>query len=93
MEQKRTVEILKALADDMRLSIVKKLAHDREPMASCDLVSECASMQQLSQPAMSHHFNRLVEVGILREEKQGTKKIYSLNRELLNHIGVDATKL
>ena len=74
MERKRTVEILKALADETRLGIVKKLADEERCMPSCDLVNTCASTQQLSQPAMSHHFNRLVEVGVVLEEKRGTQK-------------------
>lgn len=93
MEQKRTVEILKALADETRLSIVKKLSSDHESLPSCDLVTTCASTQQLSQPAMSHHFSRLVEVGVIREEKRGTQKIYTLDNDLLATIGVDVTKL
>lgn len=93
MEQKRTVDVLKALADETRLSIVKKLAAETDCQPSCDLVATCASKQQLSQPAMSHHFGKLVEAGVVTEEKRGTQKVYSLNRELLDRIGVDVTKL
>ena len=93
MEQKRTIEILKALADETRLGIVRKLAGETTCQPSCDLIETCASKQQLSQPAMSHHFSKLVDAGVVLEEKRGTQKVYTLNRELLQSIGVDVTKL
>ena len=91
MERIRSVEVLKALADDTRLSVVRKIAQNIEPTPSCELSSECT--QQLSQPTMSHHVSKLVEAGILCEEKRGTKKVYSLERDALRAIGIDVTKL
>ncbi len=93
MEQKRTVEALKALADEVRLGIVKKLARSSEPIAGCDIVASCANLHALSQPAVSHHFSKLVDAGIVREEKRGTQKAYVLDRTFLGSIGVDVTKL
>jgi DNA-binding transcriptional ArsR family regulator len=48
---------------------------------------------KLSQPAMSHHFNKLVDAGVVSEEKRGTQKLYELNTALLKSIGIDVTKL
>ena len=93
MEQKRTIEILKALADETRLGIVQKLAAQDEPVSGCDIVASCASFLKLSQPAMSHHFNKLVDAGVLVEEKDGTSKRYRLDSGLLNSIGVDVKKI
>lgn len=93
MEQRQTIAVLKALADDIRLGIVRKLAVQAESVSSCDIVSSCATFLELSQPAMSHHFSRLVEAGVLIEEKQGTSKKYRLDTELLGSIGVDVSKL
>ena len=93
MEQKQSVEILKALGDEVRLSIVKKLAASGEAVSSCDIVESCASFLSLSQPTMSHHFGKLVDAGVLLEKKQGTKKVYQLNSALLDSIGVDVSKL
>lgn len=92
MKQK-TVDILKAIADDTRLNIVQKLAHEPEPVASCDVVSSCAAFLKLSQPAMSHHFNKLVDAGVLTVEKQGTQNMYRVDTEALLAVGIDATKL
>ena len=89
----QSIEVLKALADETRLSIVKKVATAGQPIASCELISSCASFLRLSQPAMSHHFTKLVEAGILREKKQGTQKFYRLNQPLLQRIGIDISKL
>lgn len=85
-----TIEILKALADQTRLEIVRTLNKDRDDTASCTKVSECST---LSQPAMSHHFKKLVEAGILEESKAGTEKIYKLNAPFLNKHGIDPSKL
>lgn len=93
MENYQTVEIFKALADPARLDIVKRLANEPEFVPSHDLVKSCSSLAKLSQPAMSHHLNKLVDAGILQENKVGTCKRYELNIELLAQAGIDATKL
>lgn len=93
MEQQKTIDALKALADETRLGIVRKIAHSTEPTASCDIVSSCASFLRLSQPAMSHHFSKLVDAGVLVVEKQGTHKSYRVDTDFLVSIGIDATKL
>lgn len=93
MDQKQSVVIFKALADETRLSIVRKLVQCDQPTTSCDVVASCASFHKLSQPAMSHHFSKLVDAGVLKEEKIGTQKRYILDRELLDSIGLDPSKL
>jgi len=91
MEQSQTVEILKALADETRLSIVRRVAEGTCAVPSVDIVESCQNAS-LSQPAMSHHFSKLVNAGVLRVEKQGTSKVYRLNTEVLERVGIDATK-
>lgn len=93
MQSSTAVTVFRALSDERRLSIVKKLAATRATVASCDLVESCASFLALSQPTMSHHFHKLVEAGVLIEEKQGTHKLYRLNDELLRSVGLDVSKL
>ena len=87
------VAIYRALGDEVRLGMVKKIANAKEPVASCSIVSGCASWLKLSQPAVSHHFAKLVSSGVLIEQKQGVQKIYSLNREALTRAGVDIDKI
>lgn len=91
MERNQSVEILKALADETRLAIVRKVACDTAPTPGCELSIAC--VQQLSQPTMSHHVNILVKAGILGVEKQGTRKVYTLQHEALDQIGINVTKL
>ena len=91
--QPNTTLILKALADDTRLSIVRKLARDKCEASSGDIVATCAEFLKLSQPTMSHHFSRLVQASVLRERKNGTEKYYEINDTLLRSVGIDATKL
>lgn len=86
------VEILKALADETRLSIVQKLVHESDKVPSCDILS-CPSVHKLSQPAMSHHFGKLVDAGVIIETKQGTQKLYELNCALLTSAGINITSL
>ncbi len=93
MEQGRTVEVLKALADETRIGIVRKLATKQSPVSSYDIVQSCAARAALSQPAMSHHFGRLVDAGVIVETKSGTSKLYALDTEYLTSMGVDVTKL
>jgi ArsR family transcriptional regulator, arsenate/arsenite/antimonite-responsive transcriptional repressor len=91
VEHNQSVDILKALADETRLSIVRRIAQDTLPTPSCELPRACS--QQLSQPTMSHHISKLVEAGVLKEEKRSTKKVYTLQKEALERIGIDVTKL
>ncbi|MBI2009352.1 winged helix-turn-helix transcriptional regulator [Candidatus Saccharibacteria bacterium] len=47
----------------------------------------------LSQPTLSHHFQRLVEAGVVAELKIGVAKRYKLNRSLLECSGINVNKL
>lgn len=88
-----TAAVLKSLADETRLSIVRTLARDGHEVQARNILSDCASALALSQPTMSHHFAKLVASGVLHERKHGVEKYYQLNTELLSSIGIDATKL
>lgn len=83
------IEILKALADTTRLDIVRQLVKAKD-CTSCSQVREAST---LSQPAMSHHLNKLVEAGVVIETRRGKEKDYELNNELLQVHGIDAARL
>lgn len=93
MSSNTSVEIFKALADDVRLGLVQKLSHESEPKLTCDIISSCTQLSGLSQPTMSHHIGKLVDAGVLIEYKQAKQKSYKLNTELLISHGIDVTKL
>ena len=91
--KQHSVKVLKALADEARLGIVKHIANQPGVVPSCDVVSSCANLLEMSQPTMSHHFKRLVDAGVLLVEKHKTENFYRLNRSLCEAYGIDVTKL
>lgn len=88
-----TIAILKSLADDTRLSLVRKLASCECEVTSSEIISGCATALALSQPTMSHHFQKLVAAGVVTERKVGVEKYYTLNHQLLQSIGINAQQL
>lgn len=68
------VTLLAALADPVRLSIVRQVTGN-DGICACDF-TECCSV---SQPTISHHLKVLREAGVLRSERRGTNVIYSLS--------------
>lgn len=80
------VQVLAALADKTRLSLVKKIAGG--PLQG----SSCTSLQaqfDLSQPAMSHHFKILATSGVVKQRKEGRSVYYRIDRDLLKSVGID----
>ena len=67
------IALLSALADPVRLSIVRQLGQD-ECVCACDF-TECCSV---SQPTISHHLKVLREAGVVVSERRGTNIVYSL---------------
>jgi ArsR family transcriptional regulator len=89
----KTSQILKSIADDTRLAIIRKLASEHSEVACGDIVKDCALALKLSQPTMSHHFSKLAQSGVILERKTGKEKFYTLNYELLSNLGIDPKKL
>jgi len=88
-KQTNTIKVLKSLADPTRLSMVCKLA-------ACPTGTSGEALCQksiLSQPTLSHHFQRLVEAGVVIESKTGVAKNYTLNKALLERSGINVNKL
>lgn len=68
------VRLLTAVADPIRLGIVRQLA-DCGSVCVCDL----EACRWVSQPTVSHHLRVLREAGIVRAERRGTWIYYSLD--------------
>ena len=47
----------------------------------------------LTQPTLSHHFNKLVDAGIITNRKEGVLWFYSINKQFLKEKGIDLKKL
>lgn len=74
-EAAATAELFKALADPARVRILNVLANsDGEPVCVCHLVEPLG----LSQPTVSHHMKRLLDVGLVQREKRSKWAYFSL---------------
>ncbi len=88
------VRLLQALADPVRLSIVRQLS-EQGSVCACDFMA-CADV---SQPTVSHHLRVLREAGWVTTERRGTWIYYALApvaverfRTLAGEIGPGATR-
>jgi DNA-binding transcriptional ArsR family regulator len=68
--------ILAALADPMRLAIVRKLYETKTGLC-CSQASPCSS---LPKSTLSNHFRVLREAGLIRTEKHGLEHMNVLRR-------------
>jgi len=82
-------ELIKALADPTRLTIVASLAKATSPICICDFTAGL----DLTQPTISHHMAKLKEAGLVESEKRGIWIYYRLRdrmpaetRKLLNDL-------
>lgn len=75
------VRLLAALADPIRLAIVRQLA-DRGAVCACDF----DACRLVSQPTVSHHLRVLREAGVVRAERRGTWVYYSLVQAALDRL-------
>jgi ArsR family transcriptional regulator, arsenate/arsenite/antimonite-responsive transcriptional repressor len=73
-----TAELLKALADPTRLTIVASLWKAQAPICICDFTAGL----ELSQPTISHHMAKLREIGLVEAEKHGIWAYYQLRDDL-----------
>ena len=73
-------EVLKALADPIRLRLVSIVASsDAGEVCACDL----PALLERSQPTVSHHLSLLVKAGVLDREQRGKWAWFRLRRERL----------
>lgn len=82
------IKIFKALSDHTRLDIVKHLMSKRE--CSC---RELQDLFPLSQPTLSHHFNKLIDSQILKVRKSGASHHYVINTAYLTKCGIDVRRI
>jgi ArsR family transcriptional regulator len=82
------VKLLAALADPIRLSIVRQLAE-------CDGVCACdfTDSRDISQPTVSHHLRVLREAGVVTAERRGSNLWYRLAPEAIGQLGALARSL
>ena len=90
IEMQKTVELLNALGEFNRLSLVYKLCECQQPqnvMCLCNCCNVDASV-------VSRHLKTLAQAGILKLNKKGRERIYSLDRaHVANELRSLATKI
>jgi ArsR family transcriptional regulator, arsenate/arsenite/antimonite-responsive transcriptional repressor len=74
----RQADLLKALADPTRLTMIAVLRKAAEPVCICDFTAALS----LSQPTISHHMAKLRDAGLVESEKRGIWVYYRLNAHL-----------
>jgi ArsR family transcriptional regulator len=82
------VRLLAALADPIRLSIVRQLAAC-DGICACDFTESC----DVSQPTVSHHLKVLREAGVVTSERKGSWVFYRLAPEAIGRLGALARGL
>ncbi|MCI0581280.1 MAG: metalloregulator ArsR/SmtB family transcription factor [Chloroflexi bacterium] len=82
------VRLLAALADPIRLSIVRQLSGAAE-ICACDFTESC----EVSQPTVSHHLRVLREAGVVTSERRGSWIWYRLSPEAIGRLGAMARDL
>lgn len=75
--------VLKTMADPARLQILN-LIRTSPTADSC--VCDITAALDLSQPTISYHLKKMVEIGLLKKEKRGYWNWYSINHEQLTGL-------
>jgi ArsR family transcriptional regulator, arsenate/arsenite/antimonite-responsive transcriptional repressor len=74
----QTSELMKALADPTRLTMIASLWRADAPICICDFTAGLG----LSQPTISHHMAKLKDAGLVDSEKRGIWIYYRLRDKL-----------
>lgn len=82
-EAERLAQVLKALADPVRLRLVSLVATAPDgEVCACDLPAAV----DRSQSTVSHHLSHLVTAGLLHREQRGRWAWFSLDRGVLDDV-------
>jgi ArsR family transcriptional regulator, arsenate/arsenite/antimonite-responsive transcriptional repressor len=81
-----TADLFRALADPARVRIVNVLATCGEPVCICNLVEPL----ELSQPTVSHHMKKLVDVGLVEREQRGKWAYFTLKADAVEKLAAVA---
>ncbi len=73
--QAATAKVLDALGDPTRRAVLELIRGGARP------VGEIARELPVSRPAVSQHLHVLKEAGLVRDRKEGTRRLYSVDPE------------
>ena len=75
-----SARVLDALGDPTRRAVLEILEGGAKP------VGEIASQLPVSRPAVSQHLRVLKEAGLVRDRKEGTRRLYSVDADGLRAL-------
>jgi len=81
------VNVLRALADPMRLRIIKML--EKKRMCVCELTASL----KIKQSSVSHHLRILKDTGLVNDVRNGMWIDYELSREKYNEYAPELLKV
>jgi ArsR family transcriptional regulator len=87
MTAKATLSCCKALGEETRLQILRRLV-GRE-VCVCELADEL----ELAQPLLSHHLKTLRDAGLVEARREGRWMHYSLNAAALETLAAELSAL
>jgi ArsR family transcriptional regulator len=86
-EAAATAAVFRSLSDPNRVKIINLLATQGEDeVCICDLTEPLG----LSQPTVSHHMKKLLDVGLVEREQRGKWAYFTLNAEALRTLAAVA---
>lgn len=86
-EAEATAELFKALGDPARVQIVNLLSQAEDhTICICDLTEPLG----LSQPTVSHHMKKLLDVGLVDREQRGKWAYFTLNAAAAERLSLVA---
>ena len=85
-ESEATAAVFRALSDPARVRIVNVLAASGGEVCVCELTEPLG----LTQPTVSHHMKKLLDVGIVEREQRGKWAYFTLNAESLRTLAAVA---
>jgi DNA-binding transcriptional ArsR family regulator len=80
MSYQATAKVLDALGDPTRRAVLELIRGGARP------VGEIAAELPVSRPAVSQHLHVLKEAGLVRDRKDGTRRLYSVDPEGLQEL-------
>jgi ArsR family transcriptional regulator len=82
------IKVLKALADETRLRILKIL-HEKDELCVCEIMQ----VLDISQTRASRNLNILKDVGFVKDRRDGLWVYYSINHEKINEFHLKLNEL
>jgi ArsR family transcriptional regulator, arsenate/arsenite/antimonite-responsive transcriptional repressor len=82
LDSERLAAVAKALAEPIRVHILDVVRRSPVPVCQCELVP----LFDVPQSTLSHHVNKLVDVGLVAVERRHKWAYYSVRRDAIKEL-------